>query len=336
MAFSVVVDAGVSGAYFRKISSGQNAANIGVKGAGTLPELSFDPVRDFVEGQPLNRQFEHFKTGPLDRPSVYVGGNVKHQAEMDVGLVWDRVYTKEGLATYTRPNAASSDGGNPGEQLVRRRNPTNHVEQILIDGNGTVHAVGKPDIDAMVFDGEVVPNFAFRPFWRTIFAGKNTWRNAPVVSTGSQPRNVYFYPGDAFEIELRVVGLHNIFFKVARPGEGEEGSCQITFAQDRFGEGAAQSFKRVNSIDQFRLINDGGALARKGNENQIVLPSKTTARNATWTSFTLLRETAEIPFSGQFFTEVRGSDTNANYKDIFKVSGSNADGGETLSIIPNS
>ncbi len=97
MPFSRRVDSGVSGAYFRKVASGQNASNKGVRGVGKLPSLDFDQARFFIEGQPGQRRYEHFRTGPLDRPSIYIGGNSGHRAEMDVGLVWDRVYTEEGL-----------------------------------------------------------------------------------------------------------------------------------------------------------------------------------------------------------------------------------------------
>lgn len=331
MGYSVKVDWPVTGAYFRKVSSGQSPFNSGVKGKGTLPLLEFDPDRFFVHGEPGKRNYEHFQTGPLDRPSVYVGGNVQSAAELDVGLVWDRVYDTAGLATYTF-KGNFTDGGDITKRLVRKRSAQDHQTQILVSGDGEVHATGKIEIDALLFNGDIVPNYGFRPYWRTIHQQQNTWHNPPIIRTGSQPLNVYLFPGQVFEMSLRVVGLHQLTFKVGAPG-GEV--CQVTFPQDRFGEGASQSFKRVNSIDQFRLVYSDGAWVRKGNEREIVIPTLTTAKAAEWEFFNLIRsDGTEIPFAGQNFTEVRGGDTHSRYADIFKISNQNAQGRETLSITP--
>jgi hypothetical protein len=62
-----------------------------------LPEVSFDSNRYFVS--PWGA--DHFQTGPLDRPSVYLGGHAAGK-EIDTGLTWDRVYDVEGRATLLR------------------------------------------------------------------------------------------------------------------------------------------------------------------------------------------------------------------------------------------
>ncbi len=135
-------------------------------------------------------------------------------------------------------------------------------------------------------------------------------------------------------MRLEVVGLHQVAFRVSRYSDSNL-ICEVVFPQDRFGEGRPQSFKRVNSIDQFRLINENGVLTRRGNENQTVLPTLTTARDAEWISFFLLRNAGEeMPFVGSAFTEVRGRDTNPNYEEIFLVSDTSPSGGERISIIP--
>jgi hypothetical protein len=117
------------GAYFRKVASDARTTNIGIRGEGKLPEVSFDPARQYVS----NAGVDHYMTGPLDRPSVYLGGRAAN-CEVDAGLTWDRVYDREGRATpnfafrpfwrtssgWHQPKRGAADNVylNPGERFV--------------------------------------------------------------------------------------------------------------------------------------------------------------------------------------------------------------------------
>src|SRR5688572_18533665 len=68
--FPVEVHRELRGAYFRKIESEPSRENKGITGVVRLPDVSFDPSRQFVNNDPGRS----YQTGPLDRPSIYVGG----------------------------------------------------------------------------------------------------------------------------------------------------------------------------------------------------------------------------------------------------------------------
>ncbi len=88
------IDPAARGAWFRKVESAAGVSARGIEAWGVLPKPSFDPAREHeaASGE------EAYKSGPLDRPDVYVGLGADG-AEVDAGLIWDHVYGADGRDT---------------------------------------------------------------------------------------------------------------------------------------------------------------------------------------------------------------------------------------------
>jgi hypothetical protein len=305
------------GAYFRKVSSLPDASATGIAGTITLPSPTFDASRDYLSPAGL----DDFRTGPLDRPAVYMGGNAQGH-EIDAGLTWDRVYDAEGRATYTDLENGTDDG-DPAHRFSRE---IQGGRLVLLDGTGQVVARGA---DAESRFAALSPNFAFRIFWRTNNPGQtHDWNNPAITS----PQNLYFYPGQAVRMEVRGVRQDQLSLSIRRADDTAAPAFSQTIYQVGFGRGAPQSFKRVNSIDQFYVDGSG---ARRGREGQNVLATDTEALGAIWHTVSIERsDGGTTPMSGPAYQEVRGADTAAIYGTIFRVSGPTQLGGENLDITP--
>jgi hypothetical protein len=305
------------GAYYRKVTSDALATNQGIRAEGFLPKPSFDSTRYFMAPEGM----DYFRTGPLDRPSVYLGGRGGGH-EVDAGLVWDRVYDPSGRATYTDLPGMTDGRDN------RHRFYAKNIggEKVVFDGNDRELARGDKAQQLMK---TLVPNFAFRPFWRTTNAGDNQWKQ-PVVGAAD---NLYFYPGEKMVMSVKTSGKHELRLDIRSLETDIAQHFEKTLRQDGFGAGKSQSFKRVSSIDQF-FVNDAGE--RQGRENLNVLPTKTQSLGMEWTEVTLLdtRPNKSRPFTGKRFTEVRGRDTSAKYRQIFRLTPVSATGGEKVDIVP--
>lgn len=312
--FRVEVAKGVRGAYFRKVSSEAQVQFGGIRASGTLPTPHFDPDRHYVAKAGL----DHFTTGPLERPSVYLGGRANGH-EVDAGLTWDRVYDANGQATYT--DRAGCDGRDPAHRFVFGRSGG---ERIIKDGNGKVVAKGEAEVVALA--QTLVPNFAFRPYWRTTNPGEEDWKQPKP----GRADNVYFYPGEAITMEVKVLGPGQVRLQI-------DGGSQFSVDFQQTGWGGAKTahaFKRVNAVDQFQVLKSG---ERKGREKQDVLPTRTTAQGAAWRSVEILDRRGEVltPMTGAKFTEVRGADLAKRYDQVFVRSGFTKLGGEKLDILPS-
>jgi len=312
------IETGTKGAYFRKVTSEAQVSNRGIHASGTLPQVHFDPSRSYVS----KKGMDHYETGPLDRPSIYLGGRTG-DVEMDVGLTWDRVYDGK-AATYTdRPER--TDGRDAAHRFHRGESGG---QPAVIDGNGSVVARGEDAVAEKM--RSLSPNFAFRPVWRAISHGKNDWGTPKLGSA----ENVYFYPGEDVRMQVQVVGRNQVKLWI-NSGEPGGPSMSHQFRQDGAGVGKPQSFKRVSSIDQFYVLPDG---SRKGRERQNVLPTQTTAIGGGWDAVEILRSggVPPLPMRGSSMTEVRGGDTAARYDEIFRRYGLNDRGGERVDIVPPS
>ncbi len=312
--FRVEVAKGVRGAYFRKVSSEAQVRYGGIRAQGLLPTPNFDSDRHYVAKAGL----DHFTTGPLERPSVYIGGRANGH-EVDAGLTWDRVYDANGQATYAdRPGC---DGRDPAHQFVFAKRAG---ERVIKDGNGEVVAEGEAAVIA--FATKLVPNFAFRPYWRTTNPGEEDWKQPKP----GRADNVYFYPGEAITIEVKLLGPGKVQLRI-------DGASRFAVDFQQTGWGGAKTahaFKRVNAVDQFQVLKSG---ERKGREQQDVLPTRTTAPGAQWIAVELLDRRGEVltPMTGAKFTEVRGADLAKRYDQVFVRSGFTKVGGEQLDIIPS-
>lgn len=311
------VEADTKGAYFRKVTSEARLDYRGIHGTGHLPRVQFDPTRFYTSSNGI----DHYETGPLDRPSFYLGGRTGG-VEMDVGLTWDRVYDGT-RATFTdRPDL--TDGRDAAHRFVRS---TSAGQPAIVDGNGQVVAKGAAAVAEKL--KSLTPNYAFRPVWRAIADGKNDW-GTPELGSAS---NVYFYPGEKFDMQVDVVGKNRVKLTIASVDVEGGVSMSHTFAQDGAGVGAKQSFKRVSSIDQFYVKEDG---SRKGRERLDVLPTTTVALGGGWDSVEILRSGKKAPLAmrGAGMSEVRGGDTAGRYDSIFHRYDLNVRGGERIDIVP--
>ncbi len=326
--FGSKVDKHAKGAYFRKVESPASAQNRGITGTGTLPQVSTDPTRYF-EGSGSTA----WQTGPLERPSVYMGGRAGGK-EVDAGLTWDRVYDSQGRATFTdSPNG--SDMRDPSRRFVRT---TVEGQPAIVDSNSPprVVAKGKAEVDAKM--KTLRENFAFRPFWRDTnsdTAADKRWHNPPLQSApGGKPeeRNQYFYPGERFTMTIQNQAPGRVRMDIRLEGAKQHQHFTTQFRQEGWGTGKPASFKRVNSVDQF-AIRDG---KRVGAEKLGVEPTRTTALGGSWDEVALLRTgDKRVPMTGPQFTTVKGQDTAARYAKIFKISGSTDQGGERVDIRPS-
>jgi hypothetical protein len=253
------------GAWFRKVVAPAGSEFEGVEGWGVLPKPVFDPAREHraAPGE------DAYKTGPLDRPDVYLGLHADG-AEVDAGLTWDHVYDASGRDT-----------------------------------------------------GE----FAYRVYWRTVGGG---WHN-PAVGAAD---NLYLRPGDRFALTLRANPDGTARLSVRRAGR-DGASAGYTFPVPGLiaaGGGLKPlSFKKVHSIDQFRVV--GGL--RSGNEGHDALPTRARLGGGRWEGAHLLRpDGSRRPFSGGLAVVARGVDAADRYGAVFPVAGVGEGGAEEMLILP--
>ena len=253
------------GAWFRKVVAPEDAALEGVEAWGVLPQPVFDPAREHkaAPGE------ESYKSGPLDRPDIYLGLHADG-AEVDAGLIWDHVY----------------------------------------DGRG--HDTGE---------------FAYRVYWRT---SKGGWNNPEVGASD----NIYLRPGDRFAMTLRARRDGSVRLSVRRAGR-HGASAGYAFAVPgllaKDGSLKPLSFKRVHSIDQFRLVKG----LRFGNENHAALPTRAGLADGRWEGAHLLRgDGARVAFAGGSAQVSRGIDAAKRYDAVFPEAGVGKGGAEEMRILP--
>ncbi|MCM2304276.1 MAG: hypothetical protein NDJ72_06200 [Elusimicrobia bacterium] len=253
------------GAWFRKVVSREGSAFEGLEAWGVLPEPAFDPAREHAAAPGEDA----YKTGPLDRPDVYLGLHADG-AEVDAGLIWDHVY--------------GADGRDTGE-------------------------------------------FAYRVYWRT---SKGGWQN-PAVGA---PDNLYLRPGDRFAPTLRALPDGSARLAVRRAGtDGAGAGYQFPVPGLLAADGSLKplSFKRVHSIDQFRLENG----RRRGNEGRPALATGTTLRGGRWEGAHLLRaDGTRAALAGGRAVVARGVDAAGRYGDVFPAAGVGKGGAEEMRILP--
>lgn len=307
------VTGGFKGAYYRKVSTEEHSSIWGLRGEGKLPEITFDqtPARYYTEKDGVDniaKGLNHFRTGPLDRPSVYMGGHSgKH--ELDAGLTWDRVYDAKGRPTYTDDKNWCSKG--------IAEHTFIYVGKKLFNLKGV----------QVASDLEVKPNFAFRVFWRTTGTKKKPWNNPAKDS----PTNFYFYPGEEYVMRTQVIQAGKVQLRVRSVTDPLK-NFRIDFDQPGFGLGQAQSFKRVNSIDQFRI--DQGK--RVGNERLDAIPTSTTALGGAWTRVDILDSAGAPlrPMAGDNILQIVAEDLLQVVSSVFRVTGASNVGAEIVDIVP--
>lgn len=140
------------------------------------------------------------------------------------------------------------------------------------------------------------------------FRAADKWHNPKIDTDPNTPANVYFYPGQDINMTVKT-GKNGNATLIINSSDGKTKFSQ-NFMADGFGKDKLQSFKAVNSIDQFTVING----ERKGLEGlkSGVLPTKTTVNDATWNLSVIQKDkNKEVvkPVDSTNSHEFRGSDT---------------------------
>jgi hypothetical protein len=297
----------VTGAYFRKVTSLADAAHGGIVGELRLPMVDLDPSRTFATADPDL----HWQNGPMDRPSVYLGGHAAG-SEVDAGLTWDRVYHVDGRAAWTDA-ANGCDGGDPTRRFV------------VDDAGNVTDVLGTPRLAGL---SGLVPDFAFRTFWRT-----RSWNN-PAPTSGM---NHYFWPNETIRMAIHVVARDELALYVhPEPSDGRD--VAKSFRATGFGRGLPQSFKRVSSIDQF--ANVGGRRVGLETLRSEVLPTRSSAVAAVWREVTLLgldrRPRSPLACDAPAVIGADARFASGGYDAVFTISEQTDAGGETIDIVPAS
>ena len=338
---NVAVDRGASGAYFHKVVAPARRDAHGIRVEGRLPQVEIDPTRQSLAGgaapgetpvettrQVLQSsrsldaaltQLNDWRTGPTDKPSVYLGGRSGGQ-EADVGLSWDRVRDSQGRAVFT-DLAGGSDLRQPEHQFV-----FDGATRTLRDGNGNPVARGDAQVKQFMIDRQLQPSFAFRPYWRVSpsEAGTENWTNPPPSAAqagawartanhlGEPPANAYFYPGEQFAMNVRETGRGQLRLDIR--GNGEDARVPafgVGIRASGFGNDGPAEWKRVSSIDQ------------KGREKKDVVSTSSRAIGMEWdrTEVLLGDDHRPTPLSELSPTQVRGRELaqSRRYDRIFNV-----------------
>lgn len=173
-----------------------------------------------------------------------------------------------------------------------------------------------------VLDSRGLPTgeFAYRVFWR---AAPEGWGHP---EKGSD-EDLYLRPGEAFAMTLRARGDGTARLDIRRRRDGRLFTRIFPVAGLL---SRPRSFKRVHSIDQFR-IEEG---ERVGNERHPAAPTAAWLEGGRWTQTHLLTPEGWRPLTGARATEIRGIDAAARYRDIFAAGALEPDGGEPMVVLP--
>lgn len=291
------------GAYFRKVSGEPSIDAVGIHLTGKLPRVEIDLARWFTTDVPELG----YQNGPLDRPSVYVGGRASN-VEIDAGLTWDRVYDATGRPTWTDNTTSGSDEGDPSRRFV--------VEGgVVTSATGVVRPQGLEGL---------VESFAFRPFWRA----EGMWHNPPLASGAP-----YFFPGQGYRMQLKATGSARLELAINAAESAD--SFLVVFDVSGWGVGAAQSWKRVSSIDQFTV--QGGARVGLETAGLDVLPTHTRVIDGAFSEVKVLRSGGETLFHLDCERPaIVGADAlwQTDYDQVFRLFDQDATGAERLQIVP--
>ncbi|MFN8060498.1 MAG: hypothetical protein U0Q12_15190 [Vicinamibacterales bacterium] len=323
---------GASGAYYRKVESQANRTTTGIRAVMTLPTFTSDPTRQ-------NNDPTLGKTGPMDRPSMYMGAHAEAtidkthvSAEADIGLQYTQRYDAQGRPTYvlrqvqdagTRPSDAQlyylGDDGEYYNQNGERftGNKADMVEHYTYTPfarlNEPVMVNGKPQIGR---DGKVV------------------YDNRYVPLSPKEDQSRYFYPGERVEMSVsRTTGPDGaVTFSVQRDGSAPQIYTLDSVVLVR--PDADVSVKRVTSIDQYVWL-DGQVQSAEKRAPPTVDPTKASLSGAVWERVTVLGGEDQF-MTGGTFTEVVPKDpgNRVNEAQTFTIGSPTSKGGERITITP--
>lgn len=315
------------GAYYRKVITSAASVNLGIHSrGGTIPEFVEDKNRFFIQqsdGQTSVSlaEMNDPKTGPKDRPSIYMGGR-SNNIEVDAGLAWNRVFavvpgSPDARATWT----TEADGSSRTDQYVIGQREGLYIVKDLQGNQVASGANFQPAADGTVTIGSKTlrPNFAFRPFFRS--SDRTTNAGYHSIATAGGANDSQFYAGETFNMELKKLATGQI--RLIINGNGQETSYTTTVS----GFTGSPSFKRVDSIDQ------------KGREGLATEPTNSMVVRGGWGATSILRSTTNQPLAGSTGTTVKSIEFSQNtYNYLFGSIGqgraTRVDGSEPIYINP--
>lgn len=180
-----------------------------------------------------------------------------------------------------------------------------------------------------VYDGakKDTGEMAYRVYWRTKGGG---WKNPEVGAAD----NVYLRPGDRFALTLRANADGTARLAVRRAGKRGASVAFVIPVPGLLGADGKlkpRAFRRVHSIDQFRL--DGGL--RAGNEGHAAIPTATTLKDGRWEgAHLLMADGTRRAFSGDLATPAYGADAAERYGSVFPAAGVGEGGAEEIVVLP--
>lgn len=246
------------------------------------------------------------------------------------------------------------------------------VVPTLADSKGTVLATGREDIRAYVLANKLTYLFAFKPFVRTSnqnqYATLDTITKQQVMDKATNKyRDLTLYElGDSEKIDGKVVQRYHQWFDETPffylPGDevkfslthDEVGYFTLTFDSLRTGqligfkfyqEGFDSlknvfSFKRVTSIDQYRLGQFDNTRMNNAGATVTALPTQASYLNGGWLEFYLLTNQKDgavkkVPMADNNCVVTRPEDLVPSYERIFRLKEVDPlKGREILDIIP--
>lgn len=324
---------GASGAYYRKVESVARTSTTGIRAVATLPTFRSDPTRQ-------NDDPKLGKTGPMDRPSMYMGAHaettidgVPVSGEADIGLQYTRRFDSQNRPTYVARGLQNAGTRPTDDQLYYLGEDGEYYnqrgERYTGDKNG------------------LVAHFTYTPFARlnepALVNGRVT-RNAkgevaydnryvPLSPPADQDR--YFYPGERVEMSVqRSVGQNGgVTFSVQRDGAPPQEYTIDSVVLSRAD--ADVSVKRVTSIDQYVWL-DGSVQSAESRKPPSVDPTTATLSGAVWERVTVYDGATERWMTGGEFRQVvpRDPGNRVNEGQTFNIGSPTSKGGETISITP--
>lgn len=317
------------GAYYRKVITPASSTTLGIYSrGGIIPEFAQDAGRFFMQESDGQAGFSLAemndpKTGSRDRPSIYLGGR-NNNIEVDAGLAWNRVFAVVPGSTAPRATWTSdADASSRTDQFVIGQRDGEYIVKDLQGNEVAASTLFQPAADGSVTIGAktLVPNFAFRAFFRSSDQTTNSGYHS--IATAGGANDSRFYAGDIFNIELKI--LVNGQVRLTITGSGEQTVYAATVAGFN---GGSPSFKRVDSIDQ------------KGREGTTTEPTNATIVRGGWGVTSVLKSSGVnqsfAGSAGQTVKPVEFSQNTYNYLfgSIGQGRATRVDGSEAIYINP--
>lgn len=308
-----------TGAYYYKVIATQ--PSFGIRGQIVLPHFKQDPARYFhVDHTHLDEPPSW--EGTLDVASVYVGATAPH-GEVDVGINYEQVHERPNVVVLVDSTTAEAARS----RAHRFSLDYSVTPPVLRSPKTTEIAHGWAAIDQQIAALHLTRLRAYVPFWRT-----DHWNADP---------GTIFLPGETITLAVTLDRQGSFALTIQSAGGEKIFSKSFTYAPFVSPTGPGFIFKRINSIDQFALLNQGRKVV--GNEpgqmpghHAPAIPTHARAIGGKWNFVSLILADGHTePLGPPRCRQVRPHDLASKYSAIFNSAGVDpATGGEAIDITP--